>query len=135
MRLQANRRNLVKWSLYGDPASSYESRRLTRLARTRRIRRCVRTGALLTAIGLVRLAHGLRSRWRPLLTGAVLTVGDVLLFNGAWNLILLAGLLFFVYPVLFAASSDADRKRRYELERELPIYSIPVDCHQIVWPQ
>jgi len=135
MKLQANRRNLVKWNLSGDPASSYESRRLTRFARTRRIRRCVRTGALLTAIGLVRLARGLRSRWRPLVTGAVLTVGDVLLFNGAWDLILVAALLFFVYPVLFAASSDADRKRRYELERELPIYSIPVDCHQIVWPQ
>jgi hypothetical protein len=62
-------------------------------------------------------------------------VGDVLLFNGAWDLILVAGLLFFAYPVLFAASSEADRKRRNELERELPIYSIPVDCHQIVWPQ
>jgi hypothetical protein len=135
MRLQANRRNLVKWSLSGDPASRYASRRLTRLARTRRIRRCVRTGAQVTAIGLIRLAHGVRSRWRPLLTGAVLTVGDVLLLNGAWNLMLAAGLLFFVYPLLIPASSDAGRKRRYELERELPIYSIPVECHQIVWPR
>ena len=134
MKLQANRRDLVKWSLSGDPAGRYESRTLTRLARTRRIRRCVRTGALLTAIGLVRLAHGLRSRWRPLLTGAVLTVGDVLLLNGAWNLMLAVGLLFFVYPLLFPARSDADRKRRYELERGLPIYSIPVECHQVWLP-
>jgi hypothetical protein len=134
MRLRADRRNLVKWGLSGDSASSRYESRLTRLARARRIRRCVRTGALLTAIGLVRLAHGLRSRWRPLLTGAVLTVGDVLLFNGAWDVILVAGLLFFVYPLLFPASSDADRQRRYELERELPVYSIPVECHQVIWP-
>jgi hypothetical protein len=39
-----------------------------------------------------------------------------------------------VYPLLIPASSNADRKRRYELERELPVYSIPVECHQIVWP-
>jgi hypothetical protein len=134
MRLRADRRNLVTRSLSVDPAGRHDAAGFARLARTRRIRRCFRTGALLTAIGLVRLAHGLRSRWRPLLTGAVLTVGDVLLFNGAWNLILAVGLLFLVYPVLFAASSDADRKRRYELERELPVYSIPVECHQVIWP-
>jgi len=134
MRLRADRRNLVTRSLSVDPAGRHDAAGFARLARTRGIRRCVRTGALLTAIGLVRLAHGLRSRWRPLLTGAVLTVGDVLLFNGAWNLILAVGLLFFVYPVLFPAGSDADRKRRYELERELPVYSIPVECHQVIWP-
>ena len=134
MRLRADRRNLVTRSLSVDPAGRHDAAGFARLARTRRIRRCFRTGALLTVIGLVRLAHGLRSRWRPLLTGAVLTVGDVLLFNGEWNLILAVGLLFFVYPVLFPAGSDADRKRRYELERELPVYSIPVECHQVIWP-
>ena len=134
MRLRAHRRNLAASSPSAGPADGHGARRLTRLARTRRTRRFIRTGALLTVIGLVRLAHGLRSRWRPLLTGAVLTVGDVLLFNGAWNLILAVGLLFFVYPVLFPAGSDADRKRRYELERELPVYSIPVECHQVIWP-
>ena len=134
MRLRADRRNLVTRSLSVDPAGRHDAAGFARLARTRRIRRCFRTGALLTVIGLVRLAHGLRSRWRPLLTGAVLTVGDVLLFNGAWNLILAVGLLFFVYPLLFPARSDADRKRRYKLERELPVYSIPVECHQVIWP-
>jgi hypothetical protein len=134
MRLRADRRNLVTWSVSVDPAGRYENPGFTRLARTGRIRRCVRIGALLTVIGLMGLARGVRSRWRPLLAGVVLTVVGVMLPNGAWGLILAAGLLFFVYPLLIPASSDADRKRRYELERELPIYSIPVECHQIVWP-
>jgi hypothetical protein len=134
MRLRADRRDLVTWSVSVDSAGRHQAPGFTRLARTGRIRRCVRVGALLTVIGLMRLARGVRSRWRPLLAGAVLTVVGVILRNGAWGLILAAGLLFFVYPLLIPASSDADRKRRYELERELPVYSIPVECHQIVWP-
>jgi hypothetical protein len=134
VRLRAGRRNLVTWSLSGDSASRYEARGFTRVARTRRIRSCVRTGALLTAIGLLRLARGVSSRWRPLSAGAVLTVFGVMLRNSGWGLILAAGLLFFVYPLLIPASSYGDRKRRYELEHELPVYSIPVECHQIVWP-
>jgi hypothetical protein len=73
-------------------------------------------------------------RWRPLSAGAVLTVFGVMLGNSAWGLILVTGPLFFVYPLLIPASSDADRKRRYDIERELPVYSIPAECHQIVWP-
>jgi hypothetical protein len=134
MRLRADRRNLVTWRLSVDPVGRYDAPGFTRLARTRRIRRCVRIGALLTVIGLMRLARGVRARWRPLLAGTLLTVLGVVLRNSAWGLILAAGLLFFVYPLLIPASSDADRKRRYELERELPVYSIPVECHQIVWP-
>ncbi len=134
MRLRADRRNLVTWSLSVDPAGRYGAPGFTRLARTKRIHRCLRIGALLTVIGLMRLARRVRSRWRPLLAGAVLTVVGVILRNDALGLILAAGLLFFVYPLLIPASSDADRKRRYELERELPVYSIPVECHQIVWP-
>jgi hypothetical protein len=134
MKLRADRRSLVTSRLSVDPAGRYEAPRFTRLARTRRIRRCVRTGALLTVIGLMGLARGVRSRWRPLLAGTLLTVFGLMLRNSAWGLILAAGLLFFVYPLLISASSDADRKRRYELERELPVYSIPVECHQIVWP-
>jgi hypothetical protein len=134
MRLRADRRNLVTWSVSVGPAGRYQAPGFTRLARTRRIRRCVRIGALLTVIGLMRLARGVRSRWRPLLAGGVLTVVGVILRNGAWGLILAAGPLFFVYSLLIPASSEADRKRRYELERELPVYSIPAECHQIVWP-
>jgi hypothetical protein len=134
MRLRADRRNLVTGKLSVEPVGSYEALGLARPGRTRPIRRCAHTGALLTVIGLMRLARGMRSRWRPLLAGAVLTVIGVMLRNSDWGLILAAGLFFFVYPVLVPARSDADRKRRYELERELPVYSIPVECHQIVWP-
>src|SRR5215467_12777046 len=125
MRLRAHRRNLAVWSPSAGPADRYGAPGLTPLARTRRIRRCLRTGALLTVIGLMHLARGMRYRWRPLLAGAVFTVIGVMLRNSDWGLILAAGLLFFVYPALIPASSDADRKRRYEVERELPVYSIP----------
>ena len=134
MRLRADRRNLVTRSLSVDLVGRRDVAGFARVARTRRIRRCFRTGALLTVIGLMRLARSVRSRWRPLLAGAVLTVLGIILRNGAWGLILAAGLLFFVYPLLIPANSDADRKRRYELERELPVYSIPVECHQVIWP-
>jgi hypothetical protein len=134
MRLRAPRRNLLRSSLSGDVASRYEISGFTRLARAKRIRRCIRTGALLAAIGLLRLARGARSRWRPLSAGAVLTVFGFMLRNSAWGLIFATGPLLFAYPLLTPARSDADRKRRYDIERELPVYSIPVECHQIVWP-
>jgi hypothetical protein len=80
----------------------------------------------------MRLARGVRSRWRPVLAGAVLTVLGVMMRSSV--VILAAGLWFFAYALVFPASSDADRKRRYELERELPVYSIPAECHQVVLP-
>ena len=125
MRLRAHRRNLVVWSTSVGPAGRYGAPRFTRLARTRRIRRCVRVGALLTVIGMMRLARGVRLRWRPLLAGTVLTVAGVMLRSGAWDLVLPAGLWSFVYALLIPASPDADRKRRSELERELAGYSTP----------
>jgi hypothetical protein len=134
MRLRADRHNQVTWRLSVGPAGRYEAPRFTRPVRSSRICRCVRLGALLTVIGLIRLARRVRSRWRPLAAGVLLTMFGLLLRNGAWGLILAAGPLLFVYPLLIPASSDADRKRRYELERELPVYSIPVECHQVVWP-
>ena len=44
MRLRPHRRNPGGWSLSGDPAVGYDSPRFGWLPRTRRIRRCVRTG-------------------------------------------------------------------------------------------
>jgi hypothetical protein len=125
MRLRAHRRNLAVWSPSVGPADRYGAPGLTRLARTRRIRRCIRTGALLTVIGLMRLARGARRRWRPLLAGTVLTVAGVVLRSDAWGAVLLPGLLVLVYALLVPARSDADRKRRSELERELAGYSTP----------
>ena len=125
MRLRAHRRNLAVSSPSVGPADRYGALGLTRPARTRRIRRCLRTGALLTVIGLMRLARGARPRWRPLLAGTVLTVAGVMLRSGAWGAVLLPGLWFFVYALLIPARSDAGRKRRSELERELAGYSTP----------
>ena len=46
------------------PSGRYGALRLTRLTRTRRIRRCIRTGALLIVVGLMRLARAVRIRWQ-----------------------------------------------------------------------
>jgi len=73
----------------------------------------------------MQLARGTRPRWRPLLAGGVLTVVGVMLRDGAWGVITLPGLWLLLYALLIPASSDADRKRRSELERELAAYSTP----------
>jgi hypothetical protein len=125
MRLRARRRNLVVWSPSVGPADRYGAPRLTRLSRTRRIHRFVRTGALLTVIGLMRLAGAVRPRWRPLLGGGVLTVVGLMLRSSPWGVILVPGLLLLFSVPLTPASPDADRKRRSELERELAGYSTP----------
>jgi|SRR5215472_3193440 len=132
MRRRAARRDLVRWSLSVGPAGRSHALGFTRIPRTRRIRRSVRTGALLTVIGLMHLARGVRSRWRPVLAGAVLTMVGVMLRSDV--VILATGLWFFAYALVFPSSSDADRKRRYELERELPVYSTPAECHQVILP-
>jgi hypothetical protein len=119
MRRRAHRRNLVMWDSSAGPAGRYGAPGLRRRTRTRQIRRCVRTGALLTVIGLIHLARAVRSRWRPLLAGTVLTVAGVVLRGGSWGAVLLPGLLFLAAAVLLPPSPKADRKRRSELEREL----------------
>jgi hypothetical protein len=123
MRLRAHRRILVVWSPSIGPAGRYGS---PRLASTRRIRRFVRIGVLLTAIGLVRLARGVRPRWRPLLAGVVLTVAGFMLRGGLWGMVIIGGFWFLVYALLMPVSTDADRKRRSALEHELAAYSTPI---------
>jgi hypothetical protein len=125
MRLPAHRRNPVVWSPSVGPAHRSGTAGVTRLARTRRIRRCFRIGGLLAVIGLVHLARGVRLRWRPLLAGGVLTVVGVMLRDGAWGAVSLPGLLFLWSALLIPARPDADRRRRSELERELAGYSTP----------
>jgi hypothetical protein len=87
MRLRAHRRNLVVWSPAADSAVWDGTPRLTR---TRRIRRRIRIGALLMVIGLMQVTRTVRPRWRPLLTGGVLTVAGVMA-SGAWGAVLLPG--------------------------------------------
>jgi hypothetical protein len=120
MRLRARRRSLVASRLSVGSAGRYGGPRLTP---TRRIRRFIRLGALLTVIGLRHLARGVRPRWRPLVAGAAFTAVGVMLRNGVWGVVLLAGLWFFLYAMLIPASAEADRRRHAELERELAGYS------------
>ena len=76
MRIRARRRTLVVWSSSVAPASRSSDRGRTQRARPARIRWWLRTGALLTIIGAVRLARITRARRRDALVVAatVLTV-------------------------------------------------------------
>src|SRR5580704_6323123 len=125
MKYRAQRRNLVVWSSSVGSSDKYGASRLTRPVRARRIRRGIRIGALVTMIGLMRLAHAVRPRWRPLLAGVVLTAVGVTLRSGTWGTAVLPGFMFLVSALLIPGSPDADRERRAQLERQLVVYSTP----------
>ena len=75
MSLRSRRRNLIGWSQSAGSVGRYGAPPFTR---RRPIRRWIRTGALLTVVGLRPLARAVRARWRPLLAGGVLTVAGVM---------------------------------------------------------
>lgn len=121
MRLRARRRSLVG----RPPVGWHGAPGIMGPARTGRIRRFIRISALLTVIGLMRLARGVRPRWQPLLAGTVLAVAGFMLRSGAWGALFPAGLWFGVYALLIPSSPGPDHKRRCQLERELATYSTP----------
>ena len=123
MRLRPHRRNLVVWSSRADPAHRYGVPRFAQLTRPRRIRRRIRTCALLTVIGLTGLARGVHARWRPLLAGVVLTGVGLVLRSGPGSVVMMPGLMFLLLAPLLPASPKAARARRSELARELCAYS------------
>jgi hypothetical protein len=125
MRLRSRPRSLVVWSSRADLADTHRRPRLARITRARRIRRSFRTGAVLAVVGLIGLAHAVRVRWQPLLSGGVLTVAGVILRNGPGGVVLLPGLLLLISAPLIEGSPNADRKRRRELQRELAGFSTP----------
>ena len=129
MRLRAHRRNPVRWSLSGS-ADRYGASGLTRPAATRRIRRGLRIGVLLTIIGLMRLGRAVRPRWRPLLAGVVLTMAGIVLRNGLWSVVAFPGMMFLWYAVLIPGPGT-DRNRRSALERELAAYSTPAQRNDL----
>jgi len=73
----------------------------------------------------MRLARAVRTRWRPLLAGMVLTVVGVMLRSGVGSVVFFPGVLFLLFALLTPASPKAARKQRSELERELAAYSTP----------
>ncbi|HEY3954597.1 MAG TPA: hypothetical protein VGM53_14580 [Streptosporangiaceae bacterium] len=89
-----------------------------------RIRWWIRTGAVLSVIGLVRLARAVRTRW-PLLTGCALTAAGIMLRGNAAGVILLPGLVLLLSAPIMPASPKAERIRRSKLARELAAYATP----------
>jgi hypothetical protein len=122
MRLRSHRRNLVVWSQSAGSVGRYGAPPFTR---TRRIRRWIRTGALLAVVGLMPLARAGRARWWFLLAGGVLIVVGFMLRGAASGAVLLPGLVFLAFAPLVPARAKADRMQRSELERELDVYSHP----------
>ena len=118
MRLRAHRRNLVLWS---QSASSIGRCVAPPFTRTRRIRRWIRTVALLIVVGLMPLARAVLARWRLLLAVGVVTVVGVMLGGGLGGVIL----LFLASAPFIPGRPKADRIRHAELERELGVFSHP----------
>jgi hypothetical protein len=73
-----------------------------------------------------------RARWRPVLAGGVLTVVGVILRGGPVGVILLPGLIFLASALFMSASPKADRMRRWELERELDVFSHPAQRRRAI---
>jgi hypothetical protein len=113
MSLRSHRRNLVVWSQSGRYSASP-------CPPARRIRNWIRTGVLLTVVGLISLARAGRAHWRLLLAGGVLTVVGVML-GGLGGVVL----LFLASAAFIPAGPKAARMRRSELERELGVFSHP----------
>jgi hypothetical protein len=121
MRQRVRRQNLAAWSSSERAGSSW----LTRPTRNRRVRRFVRTSALLTVLGLKRFAGGAWPRGRLVLAGGLLTVVGIALRSQPAGVVLLPGLLLIFSAPLIPAVPKADRERNSELTRELAAYSTP----------
>jgi hypothetical protein len=76
-------------------------------------------------MGMVRLAHAVRPRWRPLLAGAALTVVGVTFRSGPVSVVFIPGVLLLLGAPLVEARPGTGRQRRSALSRELAGYATP----------
>jgi hypothetical protein len=98
MRRRARRGDLLVWSASARQAGRYDQ---ARPVHARRIRRWFRLGAWLAVLGITRLAHVARARWRPVLVvsgGLVALVGGPCLLSNA--AVFYVGLLIFLVALL-----------------------------------
>jgi hypothetical protein len=129
MRLRSQRRNLVVW---GQSAGSADRCGDTRVRRTRRFRRRIRIGMLLTVLGLLPLLRAARARWKPLLAGTGLTVAGLILRDStSGSVLLLPGLLLLLTAPLLPGTGHTNRLQRTELERELAGYWTTAQRHDL----
>ena len=110
MRLRPRRRNLVVWSSTAAPAGRSPAGRSAagrsrgvprrRPARLRQIRWWLRTGALLSVLGVLWLARTARVRWEPvsLLAGALIAVTGFVLPAGGG--VFMRGVLVLIVTLL-----------------------------------
>jgi hypothetical protein len=119
---RSRRRNLVVWRQSGGSASRCAAPPPTR---AKRLRRWIRTAALLGVIGLMALARPVWARRWQLLAGCVLTAVGIILRGSPASTVLLVGLLLLFSAPLMGTSPAADRTRHSQLERELAVYSTP----------
>jgi hypothetical protein len=110
------RRNLVLWSQSAGSVGRYRAAPVTR---GRRIRRWIRTGALLALIGLIAVGRGAWARWRILLAATALIATGAVLRTGPGVAFLLPGLMLLAAAPFTLAPSKARR----QLERDLATYS------------
>jgi hypothetical protein len=109
MRPAWHRKNLVVWSSSaGRPGVTVQRR--TRRGQRMKLRRRIRTGALIAVIGLIRLARLMRSRpgLAFLLAGVVLSATGNVLSSGA---VFIAGMLVFLRGVAVLLGVSEPRRR------------------------
>ena len=127
MRLRPQRRNVVVWSQSaGSPGRSGDQP----ITRARRFRGRARIGVLLTVVGLLHLARGVRARWRPVLAGVMLTATGLTLRAGTGGVILLPGVMLLLAAPIMPGAPQPDL-RRTKLERELAGYSTTAQRHDL----
>lgn len=99
MRMRPRRRSVVAWNPPVAASGRYGALSFARVKRPGRIRWWLRTGALLSVIGIRRLARTTRTRWRPmfLATGALLVIIGVELSSAS---VFVPGLLVALFALL-----------------------------------